>query len=694
MNYLATLFFTLAVLLGTTARAVEAPAQAHEHIKVRLLSEQQPAAGGQLTLALVLEHDPHWHTYWQFPGDSGLPTTLKIKFDDGDWQPAVLQWPVPQPLDVGGIHNVGYEGVAWLLTELRLPSPLPKTLHAQATWLVCEEVCIPGKATFELPLTASEQAAGVNTARLTEFAKARDALPKAAPTQWRARFAHDEKAKQVIFVLDGDLAALAEGEKSLFVASDTLAAIAPSPLTLSAGQLRTSRPQHEAFDGVPETLALLWVVQTDGARIGFQSVATRVDAAELTAMGPTTPAAPSASMSFAWALLLAFGGGVILNLMPCVLPVLSIKILGLVSSGPGAIRAHALAYSAGVISSFLLLGVVLLALRHAGTALGWGFQLQSPWLVGALSLLMFVMALSMSGLVHFGYGMAGLEDRVVGQQGGHTSAFLTGVLACVVASPCTAPMMGSALGYALVQPASVSLSVLMALGLGLAAPILVLAFVPALAKSMPKPGAWMQTLKQVLAVPMYLSAIWLAWVLANQRGVDAFALLLVAATALALGLIWLENLRFGDGVKQKTLAWMLTLSALIPLGMAVRPEPKVAPVQWQAYSEAALAQARSAGKPVLVNMTAAWCVTCKLNERVAMSGEAFAMLSQSTGTVLLKGDWTDQDAKITNYLQSFAASGVPLVVVYPRSGAHPVVLPQLLTPALVQEALEQAAAQQ
>ena len=693
MNYFSMLLITLALLLTTPGHALEAPAQTHEHIKVRLVSEQSRAtAGGSLTLALVLEHEPHWHTYWQFPGDSGLPTTLKLKFDEGDWQPAQLQWPVPQPLNVGGIHNVGYEGVAWLLTDVRLPSPLPKTLHAQTTWLVCEEICIPGKATFALALTEASGAAPVDSERLTEFAKARDALPKIAPSTWRVRYAHDEKAKTVVFSLDGDLAVLGEGEQSLFVGSDTLAAIAPSPLSFSGGQLQTRRPQHEAFDGAPETLPLLWVVQTEGARMGFQTVATRVDATALTALVPTPPAAPSANIGFAWALLLAFGGGVILNLMPCVLPVLSIKILGLLASGPGAIRAHALAYSAGVITSFLLLGVVLLTLRQAGTALGWGFQLQSPALVGALSLLMFVMALSMSGLVHFGYGMAGLEDRVVGRHSGHTGAFLTGVLACVVASPCTAPMMGSALGYALVQPPVESLSVLMALGLGLAAPVLVLAFVPALAKLMPKPGAWMQTLKQVLAVPMYLSAIWLAWVLANQRGVDAFALVLVAATALALGLIWLEKLRFDDAFKQKVLAWTLTLSALVPLALAVRaPMASASQVHWQSYSEAALAQARSAGKPVLVNMTAAWCVTCKLNERVAMSGAEFAQLSQSTDTVLLKGDWTDQDVKITKYLQSFGASGVPLVVVYPRTGAQPVVLPQLLTPALIKEALEQAA---
>lgn len=688
MKYLIPLLFLL--FLSNACHALEAAPQEHDHIRVRLLAE--PVNTEQITLALVLEHEQHWHTYWQFPGDSGLPTKLKLRFDQNDWQDATLQWPVPQPLDVGGIHNVGYEGETWLLTQIVLPSPRPKVLYASATWLVCKEECIPGKAQFELALDGAN--AIEDPKRFSDFAKARDAMPKQAPSDWRARFAMDEQSKSVTFALDGELSLLSAGDVSLFVGSDTLAAIAPSPITKSAQSLRTTRLRHEAFDALPEQVPLVWVLENDGTRVGFTLNAVRVEAAEIGALSSVSPSAalPGApGMSFALALLLAFGGGVILNLMPCVLPVLSIKVLALISTSPAAIRAHALAYSAGVICSFLALGIVLLGLRHGGAALGWGFQLQSPWLVGVLSLLMFVMALSMSGLVHFGYGMAGLEDRLVQNRSGHASAFLTGVLACVVASPCTAPMMGSALGYALVQPAPVSLSVLLALGLGLAAPMLLLAVVPALAKFMPKPGAWMQTLKQVLAVPMYLSAIWLAWVLANQRGVDAFALLLVAATALALGLVWLDTLRFQDGGRKKLLAWALSVSAVIPLALAVRPTPVVASVQWQAYSESALAQAQRAGVPVLVNMTAAWCVTCKLNERVAMSGEHFASLSQRTDTVLLKGDWTDQDANITNYLQSFGASGVPLVVVYPRSGAQPVVLPQLLTPALVTQALEQAA---
>ena len=511
------------LLASASCQALEAAAQTHDHLRVRLISEQQQLSpGARLTLALVLEHEVHWHTYWQYPGDSGLPTKLKLKFDQGDWQDARLQWPVPEPLEVGGIHNVGYHGETWLLTDVALPTPAPKTLYAQATWLVCKEECIPGKAEFELPLSVAESTVN-DPARLADFAKARDALPKAAPSDWRARFAMNEQAKSITFALEGDLSPLAAGEASLFVGSDTLSAIAPSALTLSSGSVRTTRARHDAFDALPANVSLLWVVQNDGARVGFQTLATPAPLAELGALNTSTAAAPNApGMSFAWALLLAFGGGVILNLMPCVLPVLSIKVLGLISAGPGAIRAHAWAYSAGVVSSFVFLGVVLLALRQAGAALGWGFQLQSPWLVGLLSLLMFVMALSMSGLVHFGYGMASVEDRVLQNRSGHGGAFLTGVLACVVASPCTAPMMGSALGYALVQPALVSLSVLMALGLGLAAPMLVLAVLPSLAQSMPKPGAWMQTLKQVLAVPMYLSAIWLGWVLANQRGIDAF----------------------------------------------------------------------------------------------------------------------------------------------------------------------------
>ena len=679
--------------------------QRFEHLGVAVYAQHSSLrAGMTTTLAFRLRHDPHWHTYWKYPGDSGLPSKLKLRIGELPAIATELQWPVPKPLDVGGIHNVGYDGEVWLLADVAVPGDAQQTLKlaAELSWLVCKEECIPGRGdfVFELPITGAEM---LDAAHLDFFAKARALLPSAAPADWMANFALDDT--HVRFALVGDLATFAEAKSiELFVGSNSLAAIKPSSVELSPRALATVRAKHEAFTEAPNELELLWVVNTPtGERVGFRTMARKVselaasgdrtDTGATIVSGLTPDAANATSITLPLALVLAFFGGLILNLMPCVLPVLSLKVMGLLEAGPTAVRAHGLYYSIGVISSFLALGALLLSLRSAGYALGWGFQLQSPALVAALSLLLFALALSMSGLVHFGYGLAGVGQNLADSgAGGHArSAFFSGVLACVVASPCTAPMMGTALGYALVQPAWVSLSVLATLGLGLAAPMLLLAAMPSLARRMPKPGAWMNTLKQALALPMYLSAIWLAWVFAQQRGVDALALLLVAAVLLGLGLTWLEQQRFTERKFARLFAYALIVSAVLPVFYALQPPSAVARVAWKTYSAESLQHLRELREPVLVEMTAAWCVTCKLNERVAMSGARFANSLRAKGVHALKGDWTDQDAAITSYLRSYGASGVPLVVLYSRKGSAEV-LPQVLTPAIVEAALVRAAA--
>ena len=675
--------------------------QRFEHIGIAEYAEHSVLKPGEHTsLVFRLRHDPHWHTYWRFPGDSGLPTQLKLRLGNAEPVATKLQWPTPQPIDVGGIHNVGYEGEVWLLADFVVPAEAQNQLSifAELSWLICKEECIPGRGEFTLQIPVADLQA-IDQTNAPLFAKSRAALPKAAPTDWLASYAIDGQLIQ--FQLDGDLAAFATNKSiELFVGSDTFASIKPTAVQLSQNRLTSQRVKHESFTQTPSELELLWVQQNDaGERISYQIMAkqSQMSASESRTDVRAINASQSGIVTLPMALLLAFLGGLILNLMPCVLPVLSLKIMGLLEAGPAAVRAHGLYYSAGVISSFLALGILLLSLRSAGQSLGWGFQLQSPALVAGLSLLLFVLALSMSGLVHFGYGLAGLGQNLTtpgAQSSGHghaRSAFFSGVLACVVASPCTAPMMGTALGFALVQPAWISLSVLATLGLGLAAPMLLLAALPALARHMPKPGAWMQTLKHALAVPMYLSAIWLAWVLAQQRGVDAFAWLLVAAVLLALALVWLEQLRFTEANFSRVAAYALLLSAALPLFLALQKPEAMNTVAWQNYSAAELARLQNLREPVLVQMTAAWCVTCKLNERVAMSGARFAESLKQNGMHALKGDWTNQDAAITSYLQSYDASGVPLVVVYSRNGTAEV-LPQILTPAIVEAALARASA--
>jgi thiol:disulfide interchange protein DsbD len=400
-------------------------------------------------------------------------------------------------------------------------------------------------------------------------------------------------------------------------------------------------------------------------------------------------------LSLLAALLLALGGGLVLNLMPCVLPVLSIKAVSLLESGESAGRArkHALFYTAGVLCSFAVVGIAIVALRSAGHALGWGAQLQQPLVVGALACIMFAVGLSMSGVVQFGASL-GNTGAALASRTGPAGDFFTGVLAVLVASPCTAPFMGSALAYAFAAPMLAALLVFLALGIGLALPFLLIGFIPALARLLPRPGRWMETLKQVLAFPMYLTAVWLAWVLAQQRGADAIGLLLVAMVLLAMTLWWFERSR-SRGAISRGFVLVLAVLTLLPLyGLArVKPLQKtdVAQSGVVAYTPEKLAELRKSGIPVFVDMTADWCVTCKANEHTVLDTDAFRDLLKRTGAVYMKGDWTDVNPTIAAFLQQYHSPGVPLYVVYPKNGGAGRQLSTVLTSSLVDEALIEAA---
>jgi thiol:disulfide interchange protein len=394
------------------------------------------------------------------------------------------------------------------------------------------------------------------------------------------------------------------------------------------------------------------------------------------------------------ALLLAFGGGLILNLMPCVLPVLSIKAVSVLESGesPARARRHALLYTAGVLSSFAVVGGVIVGLRSAGHALGWGAQLQQPLVVAVLACVMFAVGLSMSGVVQFGASL-GNTGASLANRAGPAGDFFTGVLAVVVASPCTAPFMGSALAYAFAAPIAAALAVFLMLGIGLALPFLLVGFVPSLARRLPRPGRWMETLKQVLAFPMYLTAVWLAWVLAHQRGADAIGLLLVAMVALAMALWWFERSR-SRGPFSRALVLVLAVLVAVPLYYLTQvPAPTRAAATAEgvvAYSPQKLAELRQAGTPVFVDMTADWCVTCKANEHAVLDTDAFRALLTKTGAVYMKGDWTDVNPTIAAFLQQYHSPGVPLYVVFPKGGGEGRQLPTVLTRGIVERALTEA----
>ena len=409
------------------------------------------------------------------------------------------------------------------------------------------------------------------------------------------------------------------------------------------------------------------------------------------ALGTAANKAGGTGQPFLLILLAAIGGGLILNLMPCVLPVLSLKALGVAQSGesPGKARAHALWYTAGVLISFAALGALALGLRQAGMALGWGFQLQQPIVVGALAYLMAAIGFSLSGVFSIGSGWAGIGQSLTARSG-PSGDFFTGVLAVIVASPCTAPFMGGALAFAFVAPIPLAIAVFLALGLGLALPFLAIGFIPALARRLPRPGAWMETFKQVLAFPMYLTAIWLLWVLGQQRGVDAMGYALAGIAVLALALWRWEKVRLGGGLAGRALAVLLLLVALFPLlripSLAI---PTAGAITTQtgtlAYSAERLDALRTEGRTVFINMTADWCVTCKANEKRILDTDDFRALLERNNAVYMKGDWTNVDPEITAFLEQHHAVGVPLYVVV-RPQREDAVLPTVLTMGAIENA--------
>ncbi|OZB62144.1 MAG: protein-disulfide reductase [Lysobacterales bacterium 14-68-21] len=406
--------------------------------------------------------------------------------------------------------------------------------------------------------------------------------------------------------------------------------------------------------------------------------------------GAATNPAPSAGPSLLLILLLALSGGLALNFMPCVLPVLAIKAVSLLESGesPARRRRHALAYTAGVLTSFVLLGAMIIALAKA-----WGAQLQYPLVVAALALVMLTAGLWMSGVVQFGSSLGNVGGSLMSQSGWRGD-FFVGVLAVVVASPCTGPFMGPALVFAFTAPTIQAFLVFCALGLGLSLPFLAIGFVPALSRLLPRPGAWMETFKQLLAFPMYLAATWLAWVLANQRGADAIGLLLIAAVMLAAALWWFERSRYRTPISRALvlLPAVLSLTPLYYLAHLPAPLPVVTATSdgTVTYSPAKLAELRAAGTPVFVDMTADWCVTCKANEHTVLDTDRFRTLLERTGAVYMKGDWTDVNPTIAAFLQQYHSPGVPLYVVFPKGGGEGKVLPTVLTAGLVERALTEA----
>lgn len=657
-----------------------------EHIEAELIAENltlQPGAAPNW-VALRLRPEAGWHVYWRNPGDSGLPTRLHWSLPQAVTA-GEIHWPLPQLQALGELTNYGYGEETLHLVPLTVASGTPEQplrLAARAEWLVCADVCIPGKADLTLEIPVARQAPQPHPDWKPAFDAARRALPEKAGFQVRFEVADGElrlaagplpgTSRQVVFFpYEGDLVNHS-GEQRLAWDGDR--------------QLRLAQPLSPYFTEPPASVAGVLAIGEPGKARAYEFSALPGRVAAVAAAAPAAAEAPALPL----VLLLALLGGLILNLMPCVFPVLSLKALSAMQGREQQAlhRAHALAYTGGVLASFGLVAGVLIGLRAGGRALGWGFQLQSPLFVGLLVYVMFALGLSLSGVVQFGGRWMGLGQSLAGRRG-LAGSFFTGVLAVVVASPCTAPFMGTALGFALTQPAMVSIAVFLALGLGLALPFLLLGFIPRLAACLPRPGAWMETLRQLLAFPLYLTAVWLLWVLGGLTDRHGMALALAGVVLLGLGLWLLGPLRRG-GVA-KLLGWAAALGAVAllfhPVLDAQPPSSQQQAAGWEPYSDARFEALRAQGRTVFVDFTADWCITCKLNERVAMRSERVQQAFARHEVALLLADWTRSDPAITASLQRYGRSGVPLYLVSVRGG-EPRVLPQVLTPELLADALD------
>jgi thiol:disulfide interchange protein DsbD len=700
----------LAVLLTAAAVVAGAEPVRRDHATVELVAESAVVVpGDRVHVGLRIRHDPEWHTYWINPGDSGLATRLDWQLPDGV-SAGAIEWPAPRRFDIGGVVNFAYEGDLLLPVAITVSDTVEPgsrlELSAKASWLICKDICIPGDAELALALDVVEPGSRDQT-RSVEMAAAFDATRAAMPqSPGNAVAAFVERGDAIEMAISGLPATLDPAAIEIFpVDTQILASAAGVAQRLEGGAIGIRTPKNDYFVGMPERLGLVLVHDTGAVRESWALTANPGDVPEIPAAAASGPAqsktpdtavpSPALGPGLLLALVLALGGGVILNLMPCVFPVLALKAMGLmhVAHDRRLARRHGLFYLAGVLASFLALGGLLIGLRAGGEALGWGFQLQVPWVVGGLALLMLAMGLSLSGLYEIGGRWMNLGSELAGGDGDRAS-FFTGVLAVLVASPCTAPFMGPALGFAATQPAAVALLVFAALGLGLALPIVLISLQPALARWLPRPGAWMDTFKQVMAFPLYLTAVWLLWVLGRQAGVDALAVVLLGATTMAFGL-WLFGRSRSIGARLLTLV-ALALAAASLAWASTRPLPTaensmVEGGAAEAWTPQRFEALRAEGRPVLVNMTAAWCITCLANERIALSSEQFRAELARHEVAYLKGDWTHRDSAITAYLARYGRNGVPLYVVYPRGTGDGEVLPQLLTPELVVQALARAA---
>ena len=693
MRFLSGLGLALAMALPAMAQPLGG--QPVRHVAAELVAERQGIAPGQtIHVALRQQIQKGWHTYWRNSGDSGQATEIKWTLPAG-WQAGPITWAPPTRIPVGPLMNYGYQGEVLLPVAVTAPpsaKPGEKaTLKAAVSLLVCAEVCVPEDDALSLTLPVTPASAPLDRSWGKPIEDALAAAPKPAGLA----AVYQARPSGVALAVTGPALKAADMAGAYFFPFDATVIDHAKPQAIERGPdgLTLTLAPGYAFQGGKPPASLAGVLAVGGKAY---EVAASPGAPPPGASGlgpPPARVAAGASPGLAAAAVFAFLGGLILNLMPCVFPILAMKAASLAGHGgeSAAARRQGLAFGVGSVLTFLALAGGLIALKAAGSAVGWGFQLQSPPVVAVLALVMLAVALNLSGLFEVGTSLQGAGSGLA-SRGGLAGAFFTGALAVVVAAPCTAPFMGPALGWALTQPAAAALTVFLALGLGFAAPFVLVAFAPGLLTRLPKPGVWMEVFRKALAFPMYGAAAWLAWVLAQQAGPEGLAKLFGAAVlvALAAWLLGLSQQRRVAGGKPLLLTPFAGVLAGVAVAAIVWPQAKAAELAAEPYSPARVAELRAEGRPVFVNYTAAWCVSCQVNDKVALSTRAVTQAFARHKVAYLKADWTKRDATIAADLASHGRAGVPLYLLYGRGGGQAAILPSILTPDIVVKAVEAA----
>ncbi len=689
-RFLAPLFIVLCLAIALTAAHAQVSAAA-PHLTVELLVPPAQIVPGQtFTAGLHFKLEPHWHVYWLNAGDSGEPPRLSWTLPAGITS-GPMQFPTPQRLPLGPLMDFGYEGEVVFPVDMQVASTVPTgkaaALTAKVDWLVCREVCLPGKATLTMQRPVATTAGATDSVAAALVAQYVAREPKPLPAGDQVRFAPQGKTLTVELQTGK-----AETTAQFFPYDQSqIANAASQPVHSTSKGTLITLTQDENASKPPAQLHGL-VVLSDGSAYEVHALPGALTAASSTASTGAT--------GLVRALGLAFLGGIILNLMPCVFPVLFIKGLSLVQSSReerGRMRAHGWVYTLGIVVSFWLVVGLLLVLRTAGHQLGWGFQFQSPVFLAVMALFLFFLALSLAGQFEIGLSLTSAGGELA-NKGGYAGSFFTGVLAMVVATPCTAPFMGVAIGYALAASALVSMTVFTALALGLALPYLLLAYNPAWTRLLPRPGAWMEVLKQAIAVPIFATVIWLVWVFTSVSGANALIGLLSGFLLLAVA-GWVLGRWPAKTPATVTAALVLVAAVALPI-LAVNTFGAPAAVgaqslhgpkgnDWVPFTSNVVEKYRAQGRPVLVDFTASWCLSCQVNERVVLDRADVQQRLRESGVALVKADWTRHDESIGTALAALGRSGIPAYALYPATPGSPAqLLPEVLTPGSIYSALD------